>query len=151
MEVAWVESLVAALLAWIQLSTGYDLPAASPEIEFVSHQHLVDVLCGGTECSVVGMYLRGDTIYLDDRLDVVKDVHHRSILVHELVHYVQTQSGKFAGLDCDDWLAQEREAYIVQAKWLRESRAIVPFRMKLPPEDFCLKARARELAAGVQD
>ena len=55
-----------------------------------------------TKCPVLAMYLHGNTIFLDDRLDVHGNDYHTSILLHELVHYVQQQSGRFRESDCDN-------------------------------------------------
>ena len=139
--------LVAALLAWIRMTAGYEIPETRPEIRFVSNQYIVDTLCDGKECGAVAMYLREDTIYLDERLDVLHDFRHRSVLLHELVHWVQTRSGKFPGRDCETWLAQEREAYALQARWLGDRRAFFLSKIQFLPRDFCERVRARETAA----
>jgi hypothetical protein len=58
-----------------------------------------------------------DTIYLDDRLDVINDVPSRSVLLHELVHYKQrvcrvATLGTFA--------KEEAQAKKIQNTWTAE-------------------------------
>jgi hypothetical protein len=147
-------SLIVALLSWIHATAGYEVPATLPTVQFVSHQVLVDTMCNGVDCSVAGMYLYGDSVYLDDRLDVENDPFHRSILLHELVHYVQRQSGRFTPPSCATWLAAEREAYRLQARWLGAEQVAFPVLRRMPRADACEadgrppEETARDLAAG---
>ena len=56
---------------------------------------------------------------MDDRLSPETDLVHRSILLHELVHYLQEINGAGASMDeCDRWLYREREAYRLQNQYL---------------------------------
>jgi len=45
----------------------------------------------------------------------------RSVLLHELVHHVQSLSGRFENIvsQCDRWYSKELEAYEVQNEYLR--------------------------------
>lgn len=71
-------------------------------------------------CKVYGWFAGGRTIFLDDRLDPVKDTLAAGILVHELVHFLQQESGKFTNpRSCENWLKREQEAYQIQGRWLR--------------------------------
>jgi len=118
-----VEALVAVLLAWIHATAGYAVPDTAPRVEFVQPRLIADIMCDGQpKCPVLAMYLHGDTIFLDDRLDVQRNDYHTSILLHELVHYVQQQSGRFAENDCDGWVKEEQEAFRAQAAWLWSGR-----------------------------
>jgi hypothetical protein len=69
---------------------------------------------------VVGWFPPGEKIYLDERLDAKGDLFASSIVVHEMVHYLQHRSGKFGGVpySCKDSLAMEREAYQAQREYL---------------------------------
>jgi hypothetical protein len=148
-------SLVVALLSWIHAAAGYEVPAGLPTVQLVPHQFLVDTMCGGVECPVAGMYLYGEAIYLDDRLDVENNPFHRSILLHELVHYTQRQSGLFTSLSCATWLAAEREAYRLQARWLGADQVAFPLMRYRPRADACQsdarppEKTAPELASGL--
>ena len=117
MDAAVLAKLVGKLLVSIQLLAGFDLPAERPEVVFVPHQRLQDEACDG-RCEVYGWFPPGRTIYLDDRLDPVRDIAARGILVHELVHYLQQESGTFpASGGCRTWLERERQAYDIQIRW----------------------------------
>ena len=128
-----MEALVAVLLAWIHATAGYAVPDTAPRVEFVQPRLIADIMCDGQpKCPVLAMYLHGDTIFLDDRLDVQRNDYHTSILLHELVHYVQQQSGRFAENDCDGWVKEEQEAFRAQAAWLRERTISFPQRHQIP-------------------
>lgn len=84
------------------------------------------------------MYLHGNTIFLDDRLDVPGNDYHTSILLHELVHYVQQQSGRFREGDCHSWVNDEQEAFRIQTAWLRERTISFPQHRQIPRrEQLC--------------
>jgi hypothetical protein len=109
--------LVATLLVSIQLLAGFDLPAEPPEVVFVPHERLQDEACDGP-CEVYGWFPPGRIIYLDDRLDPVRDIAARGILIHELVHYLQQEAGTFpASGGCRTWLKREWQAYDIQLRW----------------------------------
>lgn len=115
-----VAKLVAELLIAIHGLSDYPVPAEQPSVEFVAHEVLEREACGGP-CAIYGWYPPGQTIYLDDRLDPANDVGDRSILVHELVHYLQQESGPYTGhLNCGAWTQREGEAFDIQIRWLRE-------------------------------
>jgi hypothetical protein len=142
-----MEALVASLIAWICATTGYDVPALQPAVEFVTHRAIIDKMCDGEECSVVGMYLHGEAVYLDEKLDVENNTYHVSILLHELIHYVQNKSGRFPTRDCGSWVAQEREAYAFQARWLRQRHVWYPMRRHLLSPDFCERLASKGYGA----
>lgn len=110
--------LYAALLSWaIQLS-GYPTPTVLPIVAMVSHSELERLACAGRTCRVLGWYAGGDTVYLDERMDV-RRTFDSSILVHEFVHYLQGASGRYSvHYDCAESIALEREAYGVQQSYL---------------------------------
>jgi hypothetical protein len=114
-----VNELYAILLSWAITLSGYSAPANQPEIAMAPHSYLVDAACAGRECKVLGWFPPGETIYLDNRLDPMESVYASSILVHELVHFLQQQSGRLeAKYSCETALAMEREAYGVQREFL---------------------------------
>ncbi len=132
-----MEALVLGLLGWIVSATGYPMPAAPPSVEFVSHACIRDTACAGRECAVGAMYLRARVVYMDDRLDPTGNLYDSAVLLHELAHYVQERSGRFREESCRAWLAEEREAYTLQARWLRERHRRYPLQRQLPPADLC--------------
>jgi len=123
MSAGAVSKLVAELLVAIQALSSYSVPAEAPRVEFVTHQHLQQEACG-RPCEVYGWFPPGETIYIDDRLDPAKDVVARSILLHELVHFLQQEAGTFPpGGSCETWLDREWEAYDIQIRWLAAQSA----------------------------
>jgi len=109
--------LVSVLMAWAVQLSGYPAPSQLPEVVLVQHQRLVDEACGGQACKVQGWLPPGDRIYLDDRLDPVGNTMDSSVLLHELVHYLQRESGRF-GSECSAAIDKEREAYATQRSFL---------------------------------
>ena len=121
-----LSEVLASLLIFAQMATGYAPADDVPKISFVSHAELEQAACQ-RPCQVFGWYPLGQIIYLDDRLDPVHDAGDRSILLHEVVHYLQQTHGAFAdGSDCENWSRREREAYTVQARWLNEQHVSKP-------------------------
>ncbi len=107
--------------------TLYPYPAL-PKIAFVAPAELSLKVCHG-KCLVRGWFPTGNTLYLDNSLKVLTNLEHRSILLHEIVHYFQyfshTEHGtQTANTDrCEAWLARETEAYVIQHAWLEEQHA----------------------------
>ena len=120
MDPADLAQLVAQLLAAIHSISGYPLPDAAPAVRLASLSEMQAMVCRGP-CQVRGFYTRENGVVLNETLDVAHDTTAQSILLHELVHYVQQVSGKFEKLPdrCDRWFAREYEAYEIQNAYLR--------------------------------
>ena len=69
-------------------------------------------------CRVAAWYDNNGTISLDTRLANLEDPIIRSVVVHELVHYLQDLSGEFKSGDCQEQLRKEQHAYAVQRTYL---------------------------------
>ncbi len=122
-----MNELFAILMSWAVTLSGYPRPNTQPEIVMVPHSYLVAEACGGHECQVLGWYPPGQTIFLDDRLDPVTSLYASSIVVHEMVHFLQQQSGRFEeGRSCASAMRREREAYAVQREFLLRSGTFQP-------------------------
>jgi hypothetical protein len=114
-----MNEIYAIMMSWAVTFTGYPIPETHPDIAAVSHSYLVEQACGGRECKVMGWFLPGNTIYLDKRLNPKSSLYASAILLHEMVHYVQQQSGKLnARFSCETAIALEREAYAAQQEYL---------------------------------
>lgn len=114
-----MDELYAVLLSWAVTLTGHPMPVHSPVVQLVSHSYLRQAACSGRECKVMGWFPPGDTIYIDKRLDPEHDLVASSVVVHEMVHYLQHLSGRYhAPYTCQDSLAMEREAYGAQRDYL---------------------------------
>ncbi len=113
-----VEALVLQLLTAISSIAGYSLPERAPEVAFVPQSYLEARACS-QPCDIQGWFPPGQVVYLDERLDPQNDVWDRSILLHELVHYLQQEEGAFTEtVTCEVWLKREAEAYEIQYRWL---------------------------------
>lgn len=120
MEAGVLGKLMAELLLAIRALSGYEPSAGLPDLVFLPHAALAQQACE-RPCQVYGWFPPGRTIYLDDRLDPLNEVADRSILVHELVHFLQRESGSFPPSgDCHTWMARERQAYDIQLRWLKQ-------------------------------
>ena len=110
--------LVAKLFITIKVLAGYPVPDVPPEVRLVPRAELAAMVCAG-RCRVIGAYLPAGGILLVDELDPVNDVRARSVLLHEMVHYLQDLHGRFAdSRPCVRFLLREREAYAVQNRYL---------------------------------
>jgi hypothetical protein len=120
-----MNELILILLSSIKLLSGYPIPEQLPIVHLVPHAVLEEKACH-KPCQILGWFsLETNEIYLDDTLDLKGSVLARSVLLHELVHYVQQVSGKFDGKsDCESWTLREKEAYAIQNRWLYEQGSI---------------------------
>ena len=118
--------VILSLLLWIGANSEYDVDFPQPIIVMTT-QHNMCQLFGIDDkfrCEVSGLkgfYNEDQTIYLGTDFDM-KNSHHISRLLHELVHYVQYQNG-VGEITCRGEI--EVEAYDLQDKW-RESVGLEP-------------------------
>lgn len=110
---------VAILASWAGLLSGYPTPDA--EVQFAPHEFFVERSCGGVDCNVVGAYFDAEAphvVYIDEKYRDDKRPFVLSLIVHELVHAAQWQSGEFDSTNCEQSLQRERQAYYVQNEYL---------------------------------
>lgn len=111
-----MNDIIAALITWAVMQTGYSLPAEPPTIRYLpTHEFAKQVCPHGAQCSVKGYYADGSgTIVLHEVMrDLVQNRRARAMLVHEIVHYLQDYSGRWEGeKTCQIWVEREREAYL---------------------------------------
>ncbi len=113
--------LLAVLLSWTVSLSSYPHPGEPPEIVFQPRAFFIETACAGNEkCSAVAWYDNNGVIHLDKRLDGHTDAYTRSVVVHELVHYLQDLSGDYGDMDCNLHAKREREAYSVQRQYLNK-------------------------------
>ena len=118
-------AFISGALLWVTAQFGYDGALPAPVVQRASEAQMVQV-AAATDPSMRdhirdhglrlgGLYIPdSDKIYLLDRLDL-DDPRHQSVLVHELVHYVQDQLGVTGPAE-----QLEAQAYALQERWLRE-------------------------------
>ena len=116
------------LLNWAVYLSEYEAPAALPALEIVDHDFLELHACLGQPCDVIGWYNDQNVIYIDKAVSGLNSMLERSIVVHELVHFLQHKSGKYS-TDCADTVAREREAYEIQRRFFYAYGALSPIRM----------------------
>lgn len=117
--------LVLTLLTAISGYTGYAIAGDPPNITTLPHDVLAERVCG-RPCQVFGFTLPNGDIVIDEALAIGSDPVATSILVHELTHYLQVKSVAHPRpVTCTLWWDREREAFDVQARWLRETAATV--------------------------
>ncbi len=122
-----VAEIVVALFSVMAELTAYPGPRELPRIHVLSSAQMEADLCKGP-CGIRAYYLDGDGIYLRADLDVANDLKSRSILLHELVHHLQHESGRFDKLSaCARWLIREDEAYRVQNAYLSKMHSGIRF------------------------
>lgn len=127
-----MNELYAALLSWAVTLSGFPAPPNIPDIVAVPHAFFVANACGGNECRVYGWYAGGNNLYIDDRMDPQGNIVHASVVVHEMVHYLQgiarygvvplaNATNGVAYSDkplCSATIDMEHEAYGVQREFL---------------------------------
>ncbi|MEO8008830.1 MAG: hypothetical protein ABI728_09985 [Betaproteobacteria bacterium] len=128
MDAAEVTSLVAELFATIHLLSGYPVPEGNPEVRFLALATMQQMICKRA-CAVKAFYKPGEGVFIEEKIDVKDDIYSCSVPMHELVHHLQHESGKFDNLDtpCHRWQAKEVEAYEIQHKYLKKMRVTRSF------------------------
>jgi hypothetical protein len=128
MDTLDLTQLALQLLAAIHSISGYPLPDAAPAVRLASLSEMQAIVCRGP-CQVRGFYTRENGVVLNETLDLAHDTTAQSVLLHELVHYVQQLNGKFEKLPdrCDRWFAREYEAYEIQNAYLRTRGSALRF------------------------
>ncbi|UCH49558.1 MAG: hypothetical protein JSU95_07220 [Betaproteobacteria bacterium] len=114
-----MEDLLPELLTAIDRLSKYSIPDELPIVHRVPHEKIEELACGGQKCAALAAYRSGEGIYIDAALKPETDIFARSILLHELVHYVQDVSNELASAEpCHRWYRREQEAYAVQKAFL---------------------------------
>ena len=128
--------LYAALLSWAVTLSGYPAPAVPPVVVTKPHAFFVAQACNGQPCKVLGWYAGGKNVYVDETLDPENSLFASSIVVHEMVHYLQ---GVARGDDamrngaafnvapsCEQSIQWEHEAYAVQREYILRYGTFLP-------------------------
>lgn len=110
--------LMPALVSALDQISKYHRPVALPEVIRVPHERIEEMVCHA-KCGALAAYRPGEGIYLDERLKPETDLFDRSILLHELVHYVQDMGDEHGDMrPCMRWYYREQEAYAIQKIFL---------------------------------
>jgi len=123
LDASALAKLVTELLIAIQAMSGYPAPDEHPAVQRVPQAWLERQVCD-RPCEVYGWFPPGKVVYMDDRMDPLHDLAARSILLHELVHFLQQENGAFREhVRCRVWNEREKEAYLIQYRWLARQSA----------------------------
>jgi hypothetical protein len=115
-------SLIVDLYATIHIMAGYAPPTVMPQVHQVPQSEIQAKFCRGP-CRIPAAYDPIEGVFLDEKLDPSRNTFDRSILLHELVHHLQSVSGRFDLMSsrCMRWNVAEQEAYALQNRYLMES------------------------------
>lgn len=106
------------VMTWAAKLSGYPFPDTLPQVQFESESWFSHRVCKDhMPCPVFGLYEDGEIVYLrEDLTDSAKD----HVAVHEFVHYLQRESGRFDLNSCLDTDKREQEAFRVQTRFVSE-------------------------------
>ena len=116
-----MKELCLTLLAFVAQHSGYDAPDKCPSVESASQEVLQQYVCPDQDCPVSGIYVYGQQKLLVDNSTDLNGIYTRSVIVHELVHYLQDSNGEAMDKGCAAHMLRERVAFFVQEKYLRSN------------------------------
>lgn len=120
-EIPDLHELTRHLLRSAARLSKYRMPDASPMVTRVSRAALEAKACpeGAGRCGVSAMYQPELGILMAEDLKPETNLFQRSILLHEMVHYLQDIGQELvAAAPCERWYQRELEAYAVQKQYL---------------------------------
>jgi hypothetical protein len=117
--------LIDALLDALPALSRYPRAMQPPQVVYLPTAELRTRACT-IPCPVLAFYSGGREIFLDHSLNPLTSLFDRSILLHEMVHYLQAQQAEemraleaaSARERCRIWYAREHEAYSAQRAFL---------------------------------
>ena len=115
---AELNALAKHLLSEIEHLSRYWKSKELPAISMVSQEEINRGVCK-KPCAVRAAYIPDRGVLLAENLDPINVPLDRSILVHELVHFLQEINNSYSELTpCQRWFQREHEAYAVQNQYL---------------------------------
>ncbi len=112
-----LQEWIGRLIATAAVLGGYP-PTPPPSVTVIAQAELSARVCGGA-CAVKGAFIPGQGVFITTELEVEPDPQDRSVLLHELVHYLQELNGRYANeTACDRFRYRELEAYRLQDEYL---------------------------------
>lgn len=116
-----MNALCMHLLAAAAFFAEYEPPDYCPRIELLPAAEIRHYICPGANCATVGLYIYGQERLLIDDNSKLDDVSTRSVILHELVHFLQDRAGETRDRSCHATLLRERVAFWAQEQYLREN------------------------------
>ena len=120
-EIADLHELTRHLLRSATRLSKYRMPEANPMVTRVTRAALEARACpsGVGKCGVSAMYQPEIGILMAEDLKPETNLFQRSILLHEMVHYLQDVGQELlTAAPCERWYQRELEAYAVQKQYL---------------------------------
>ena len=114
-----IQELCLTLLVFAAQHAGYPQPSTCPTVERAPLPALQAMLCPERKCPVSGLYVYGESRLLLAQKHNPKHLYPRSVIVHELVHYLQDLNGESRDKSCKANMLRERVAFFVQEKYMR--------------------------------
>jgi len=151
-----INSLTRYLLDVASRNSKYQRVHALPMITRISRAELEQRGCPGTSrhCQISALYESERGVMIAEDLQPETNIFHRSILFHELVHYLQdVELELLTAAPCERWYQREVEAYALQNRFLSQvsSPARVSYagaRPSCEPADSAAQThRAKEVKA----
>ena len=131
-----MNELYATLLSWAITLSGYPAPAVPPQVVKRPHAFFIEKACNRQECKVLGWYAGGRNLYIDESLDPQNSLFASSIVVHEMVHYLQSvargddvlKDGAAFSItpSCQQIVRWEFEAYAAQREYILRYGTYLP-------------------------
>jgi hypothetical protein len=113
-----LEAMLYTLFTVISSIHGYEMPETYPTVRQMPRIEIAMRVCG-KDCAVSALYTSADGVMIDEAFDLQHDAFGQSVLVHELVHFLQDSAGTFAEYGpCRRQNEREREAYYIQYQYL---------------------------------
>lgn len=110
--------LLPALLSALDQLSKYRRTSLLPALHRLPPAELQQLVCGAP-CPALATYRPGEGIYLDEKLKPETSLFDRSVLLHELVHYLQDLNNEHSDMKpCSRWYYREQEAYAIQKTFL---------------------------------
>lgn len=109
------------------------LPKAEqcPDVQQMHSSQLQAEVCGQPGCSVIAYYDRERRTILLDQAENLDFAYSRSILLHELVHYLQDIHQQWHGDECQAVRQRETQAFRAQELYLQKQGYPLPISNKL--------------------
>ena len=123
-----LNAMCMSFLMIVNQAAMFDNVAICPGVRSIPLEDLQKIACDGAACPIQAFYHKEDKIiYLSKELDY-EDQLHRSILLHELVHYVQDVTGQWLPeqTDCRSGMRRELEAFRLQERYLLNNNIHIP-------------------------
>lgn len=116
-----LNDLVKHLIRTVVRHSKYRKPDALPMVTRVTREDLEHRACSVAQqkCAVSAVYESERGIMIAEDLKPETNLFHRSILLHEIVHYLQDLGHELeSAAACDRWYYREIEAYAIQKYYL---------------------------------